>query len=224
MEPIFSIEYSEYCVAEELSKILYIPKLLNVSVFVPASRHEKGIDLILYRHEESSGRNFTTTVQVKSSRVYHIKESDRVKNNDCRFALWFPRFKPSPRADFFVLTAQYPQFPKTTYLTQGRRGNSSASVCWNNLFLLFSHDEMVQFLNRVKNKSGRPDQYFGLVFNTPSAIYTQRGFYDCTTCNPIFEDISRYSLTVKNKKAIQKLQNALMPPEDPIIGEEFTNN
>ena len=30
MEPLFSIEYSEYCVADTISKLLYTPKQFNV--------------------------------------------------------------------------------------------------------------------------------------------------------------------------------------------------
>ena len=152
MEPLFSIEYSEYCVADTLSKLLYTPKQFNVSVFVPTSRQEKGIDLMLYRHEDATCHNFTATIQVKSSRVYSLSEEEIQKSNNCSFALWYPKFSPSPRADFFVLTAQYPHFPKTPYLTQGKRGSSSASVHWKNLFILFTHAEMVEFLNHAKPK------------------------------------------------------------------------
>ena len=74
MEPLFSIEYSEYCVADTISKLLYTPKQFNVSVFVPTSRQEKGIDLMLYRHEDATCHNFTATIQVKSSRVYSLSE------------------------------------------------------------------------------------------------------------------------------------------------------
>ena len=80
MEPLFSIEYSEYCVADTLSKLLYTPKQFNVSVFVPTSRQEKGIDLMLYRHEDATCHNFTATIQVKSSRVYSLSEEEIQKS------------------------------------------------------------------------------------------------------------------------------------------------
>ena len=44
MEPIFTIQYGEFAVADYLSK-----KIKDASVFIPASAQEKGIDLLLYR-------------------------------------------------------------------------------------------------------------------------------------------------------------------------------
>ena len=208
MEPLFSIEYSEYCVEDTLSKLLYTRKQFNVTVFVPTSRQEKGIDLMLYRHEDATCHNFTATIQVKSSRVYSLSEEEIQKSNNCSFALWYPKFSPSPRADFFVLTAQYPHFPKTPYLTQGKRGSSSASVHWKNLFLLFTHAEMVEFLNHAKTKKDMPESYFGILFNSPTEIYTGRGFYN-SSYELSFHDLSKYSLTSKNKLAIKKLRNSL---------------
>ena len=64
MEPVFTMQYGEFAVADYLSK-----KIKNASVFIPASSQEKGIDLLLYRHE--NGCNTTNTIQVKMSRTYY---------------------------------------------------------------------------------------------------------------------------------------------------------
>lgn len=47
MEPIFTIQYGEFAVADYLAK-----KIKDASVFIPASAQEKGINLLLYRHSE----------------------------------------------------------------------------------------------------------------------------------------------------------------------------
>ena len=55
MEPIFTIQYGEFAVADYLSK-----HIKGTSVFIPASAQEKGIDLLLYRH--CNGCNTTNTI------------------------------------------------------------------------------------------------------------------------------------------------------------------
>ena len=66
MEPIFTMQYGEFAVADYLAK-----KIKNASVFIPASAQEKGIDLLLYRH--ANGCNTTNTIQVKMSRTYYSR-------------------------------------------------------------------------------------------------------------------------------------------------------
>lgn len=71
MEPIFTIQYGEFAVADYLSK-----KIKDASVFIPASAQEKGIDLLLYRH--NNGCNTTNTIQygiVKKSAVRKYPKS-----------------------------------------------------------------------------------------------------------------------------------------------------
>ena len=63
MEPIFTLQYGEYAVADYLKK-----HLKNVSVFVPTSAQEKGIDLLLYKFKKNKHK--VLTVQVKMSRTY----------------------------------------------------------------------------------------------------------------------------------------------------------
>ena len=82
MEPIFTMQYGEFAVADYLAK-----RIKNASVFIPASAQEKGIDLLLYRHE--NGRNTTNTIQVKMSRTYYDDE----KKTAYPYHLWFNRFK-----------------------------------------------------------------------------------------------------------------------------------
>ena len=72
MDAIFTIPYGEFAAADKLIKS--VTKYRKVSAFVPASRQEKGIDLVLYsdvgaknefiwrpaRTDNLSGRNTLT--------------------------------------------------------------------------------------------------------------------------------------------------------------------
>ena len=94
MNPVFTLSYSEYKVAEELKK-----SIKDSSVWVPASAQEKGIDLLLYKRVNSE--NKFITVQVKSSRAYKSKEYNNY--------FWLKRFEPNPNADFFCYNRMLPK-------------------------------------------------------------------------------------------------------------------
>ena len=57
MQPIFTLQYGEFAVADYLSK-----NIKEVSVFVPSSAQEKGIDLLLYKF--SNGVNLINTIHI----------------------------------------------------------------------------------------------------------------------------------------------------------------
>jgi hypothetical protein len=63
MEPVFTMQYGEFAVADYLSK-----KIKDASVFIPISAQQKGIDLLLYRFK--NGCNTTSTIQVKRCREH----------------------------------------------------------------------------------------------------------------------------------------------------------
>jgi len=158
MHPIFTLQYGEFTVANALSK-----KLKNVSVFVPASSQEKGIDLLLYRNQNNHNR--VITVQVKMSRSY-TGIGKKYTNT-----LWFNRFVPQSNADLFILTGTYAQFPQST-------DKPSANPCWQDMTLVFTFDEMTTFMEevRLKKDPSRYDKMFGFGFNSPDEIYQTRGY------------------------------------------------
>ncbi len=86
MQPIFTMQYGEFAVADYLSK-----HIKEASVFVPASAQEKGIDLLMYKF--TNGTNLINTIQVKTSRTYY-NISSRYQGT-----LWFNRFEPQDNAD-----------------------------------------------------------------------------------------------------------------------------
>ena len=68
MQPIFTMQYGEFAVADYLSK-----KIENVSVFIPASAQEKGIDLLLYRYDHNCNKaNTIHIITIKRIQVSHF--------------------------------------------------------------------------------------------------------------------------------------------------------
>ena len=116
MNPIFTLSYSEYKVAEELKK-----SIKDSSVWFPVSAQEKGIDLLLYRRTNET--NKFITIQVKSSRSYKSKKYNNY--------FWLNRFVPNPNADFFAIIGTYPN-------RIGEADNFALkNMLWNDIILIF---------------------------------------------------------------------------------------
>lgn len=171
MEPVFTMQYGEYAVAEILSK-----KIKGASVFIPTSAQEKGIDMLLYNHTESG--NKVITVQVKMSRTYFGTSYANL--------LWFNRFIPQPNADLFILVGIFPTYKighnkKSANLKSGKQ--------WDEVFIVFTYDEMVDFMENLRLKTN-PEKYdgkFSFSFDNKNKIFLTRG-------KPQIEDYSEYLL------------------------------
>ena len=160
MEPIFTMQYGEFAVADYLTK-----NLNDASVLIPSSAQQKGIDLLLYRFRD--GRNTTNTVQVKMSRTYYIDKPRK------RFPyyLWFNRFPIHDNADWYILVGIYAKRPKGP--------NAKVyNTYWDTTMLAFTHNEMEQFLDEVRQKKDptKPDRMFGFGFNDDKKIFQTRGY------------------------------------------------
>ena len=118
MEPVFTMQYGEFAVADYLSK-----KIKNASVFIPASSQEKGIDLLLYRHE--NGCNTTNTIQVKMSRTYY--DYEKTTPTPTTFGLIVLRFRKMPTGiflwEFMPSGLMMLQMPKPT-------AQAGIPLCW----------------------------------------------------------------------------------------------
>lgn len=159
MQPVFTLQYAEYMVAEKLNDIFK-----KYSVFIPLSSQEKGIDMMLYNREAAG--NKSVTIQVKSSRVYFGEKSSDFKNY-----LWMNRFEPQKNADLFMLTGIYPKYPDEIHKT------NCNSVKWNKIILVFTYEEIVDFLSniRLKRNPEKLDNMFAFGFDDPNVIYLTRG-------------------------------------------------
>ncbi len=163
MNPVYSLPFSEFCVAQQLAKLL--PATRGYSIFAPLSRQEKGVDLLVTRRR--GRRSHSATVQVKSSRTYSPPTFGSSKTPKFRYYTWFNTFNCPAQADFFCLVALYPAVD-----AEQRR---ELGTWWSPVILLFTQQEMRRFLNSVKTKGGTRDRMFGFGFNTPKRVYQTRG-------------------------------------------------
>lgn len=182
MEPIFTMQYGEFAVADYLSK-----HIKNASVFIPASAQEKGIDLLLYRH--LNGCNTTNTIQVKMSRTYYSDKSDA----DYPYYLWFNRFPVPKNADWIVLVGIYAKRPDNIENAKAK------STSWDTIMLAFTNKEMSAFMSEVKQKKdpSKDDKMFGFAFNDEKYIVQTRG------C-PEVRDMSCYRI----ENRIEEIKNS----------------
>lgn len=170
MQPIFTLPYSEYAVANVLNE-----KFKDYSIFVPASSQEKGIDLILYNRKAAANR--VVTIQVKSSRTYMNQKI--TKSQPFRYYLWLNRFEVQENADLYFLTGIYPNIP------QNFKEVNCNSIKWDSIILVFTNEEMKVFLQNIKLKnSNKPDKMFAFGFNDVNTINLTRG---CPTPKPMSE-------------------------------------
>lgn len=163
MEPIFTMQYGEFAVADYLSK-----KIKKASVFIPASAQEKGIDLLLYRH--NNGCNTTNTVQIKMSRTYY----DDKLNAKHPYYLWFNRFPIHKNANWYILVGIYAKRPEDV---QNAKSNSTS---WDTVMLAFTNKEMAKFMSEVKQKKDptKDDKMFGFGFDDFKNVYQTRGYFE----------------------------------------------
>lgn len=168
MEPIFTMQYGEFAVADYLSK-----KIKDASVFIPASSQEKGIDLLLYRH--NNGCNTTNTIQVKMSRTYYSEKQDAAYP----YYLWFNRFPVQENANWYTLVGIYAKRPNDA---NAKAGN----ICWDTIMLAFTNKEMSKFMAEVKQKKDttKDDKMFGFGFDDSKRIYQTRGYAEQRDMTP----------------------------------------
>jgi len=161
MQPIFTLPYSEYAVANVLNE-----KFKGYSIFVPASSQEKGIDLILYNRKATM--NKVVTIQVKSSRTYMNQKV--TKGQPFKYYLWLNRFEVQENADLYFLTGIYPNIP------QNVKEVNCNSIKWDSIILVFTNKEMKMFLENIKLKnSEKPDKMFAFGFDDVNSINLTRG-------------------------------------------------
>ena len=117
MEPIFTMQYGEFAVADYLSK-----KIKDSSVFIPTSAQQKGIDMLLYRYVND--HNTTNTIQVKMSRTYYKEK----RHKGFTYNLWFNRFDIQENANWYILVGIYARFSQNA----NARAKSTIwdTICW----------------------------------------------------------------------------------------------
>lgn len=163
MEPIFTLPYSEFCVAQQLARLL--PASLGYSLYAPVSRQQPGVDLVIVRRR--SRRVHVACIQVKSSRTYSSPRTTARTKKPFRYHTWFNNFDCPPEADFFCLVALYPAVDSAQRRELG--------TWWAPQILLFSQREMRQFLLSVRTVGGKRDPMFGFGFDQADEAIQTRG-------------------------------------------------
>ncbi len=167
MDPVFTLQWPEFLLANRLQKLF--PKAQGYSVLVPTSRQEKGIDLAVIRKQPNAGSR-VATFQIKASRTYSPEAPKRKTTKRFRFYTWFNVFKVPEEADFFLLFGMYaPDSSKTTNVTSG---------WYKDCTLLFTFAEMNEFMSSCFTVGGTPDGKFGFGFDDERKIVQTRGDKD----------------------------------------------
>lgn len=164
MDAVFTLPYSEFAVADLLARTFKVRD--GYSVFVPASRTEKGVDLVLARRV--AGRTRCLTFQIKASRTYAGSEPKRASTQRrFRHYTWLNRFEVPVEADYVVLFGLYP--------SGDRSGRKVGDVWWKHHIMVFTRSEMRTFMASVKTRQGKPDRMFGFGFDTAHQAFLTRG-------------------------------------------------
>jgi hypothetical protein len=182
LEPVYTIPYGEFCVAQQLAKLL--PRSAGFSIYAPVSRQEPGVDLILARRVR--GRTRVAAIQVKTSRTYSRAGVTARTKRHYRYHTWYNTFDCPVQADFFCMVALYPAVDAA----QKRELGS----WWAPQILIFSQREMRRFLGSVRTIAGHPDRMFGFGFNSPAEAIQLRG-----DPKRRFKDFSAHLLKVRIK-------------------------
>ena len=191
MEPVFTIQWTEFLVTERLAELL--PKKKGYSVLVPTSRQEKGFDVAVVRR--SAGTSRVVTIQVKASRTYPGKQPGvRSKKKHFRHNTWFNRFEVPAEADFFVLVS--------IYAPEDGSAKKVGARWYKSCMLLFEREKMKKFMASCKTRRGKPDRMFGFGFDNPERKVAQtRGDKDMK-----YADFKRLLL---NKHTVDRLRRSL---------------
>ena len=167
MDPVFTLQWPEFLLANRLQQLL--PKSHGYSVLIPASRQEKGFDLALLK-KRPHGMSRVATIQIKASRSYNQKQPKRKTTKRWRFHTWFNRFTVPKEADYFLLFGLYaPDAGRT------KRGGRH---WYKDCTLLFTQQEMKDFMSSCRTRGGKPDRMFGFGFDDERKVVQTRGDKD----------------------------------------------
>ena len=163
MDPVFTLQWPEFVIAHRLQQRL--PKQEGYSLLVPLSRQEKGVDLAVLK--KLGGAHRTITIQIKASRTYPHPPPKRESTQRFLHYTWFRRFDVPADADFILLLGMYAP-------DQGRTKNVTAKW-YRDCTLLFTREEMQEFMVSCLTVGGKPDQMFGFGFDEPTSVFLTRG-------------------------------------------------
>src|SRR3989338_3031867 len=178
MDPVFTIQWPEFLLANRLQKKLL--KKDGYSVLITMSRQEKAIDLAILK-KDNKNKSRVITIQVKASRTYTPEPPKRDTTKRFLYYTWFNRFDVPHETDFFLLFGMYaPAAGQTKRVTK---------KWYRDCTLLFTNKEMRGFMNNCLTVNGKTDKMFGFGFDNPAQVFQTRGDKDRK-----LEDYSHYLL------------------------------
>jgi hypothetical protein len=167
MDSVFTLQWPEFLLANQLQKKL--PKKEGYSLLIPISRQEKAIDLAVIK-KNKVGKTRVVTFQVKASRTYTPERPKRKETNGFQYYTWFNRFEVPKEVDFFLLFAIYaPNAGRTKRVT---------TEWYQDCTLLFTNQEMKNFLKNCLTVQGKPDRMFQFGFDSATQVFQTRGDRD----------------------------------------------
>jgi hypothetical protein len=152
MEPVFHLPFAEFEAISQFGQVL--KKQQGFGIFIPISRQQEGIDFLVLNNRSQR----TLRVQVKSSHWYEW-------DTPPYYRFWYNNFVGRYRpciADVYAFTALYPVYEPGHHVREQLR-------FWRTSILVFTDQEMAEFLPRIKNKSGKADRFFQFGFDLESA-------------------------------------------------------
>jgi len=167
MDPVFTLQWPEFLLANRLQKLF--PKSKGYSVLIPTSRQEKGFDLAIIRRRRD-GSSRVVTIQVKASRSYSQEPPKRKTTKRWRFHTWFNRFNVPKQADYFLLFG--------LYAPDAGRTKKVGRHWYKDCTLLFTQQEMKKFMLSCHTRAGSPDGMFGFGFDDERKVVQTRGDRD----------------------------------------------
>lgn len=164
MDPVFTLQWPEFVLANRLQKLL--PKTEGYSVLIPTSRQEKGIDLAVLK-KRPNGMSQVVTIQIKASRTYTPEQPKRQTTLRYRFYTWFNSFPVPDEADFFLLFGMY--------APEAERTRPVGAKWYKDCTLLFTRQEMKDFISSCLTVKNTPDGKFAFAFNDLDKVVQTRG-------------------------------------------------
>ena len=167
------IDFGEHVAAETLVEMLNKnkTKYKEYSVFVPLSRQQKGIDLILYKN----GSPKIATIQVKYSRSYAgSKPKGHIRTNFLTYNTF--SINDEAKADFYLILGNY---LATEEQFDYNKGFALNMVDYKLIVLLYTYEEMKEELSKVRQvKTEKQDSRFSYRFRDEQDIEMDRGFVE----------------------------------------------
>ena len=190
MNPVFSLNYSEFLVADHLQNLFR--KKEGYSLLLPLSGQQKGYDIALMHRQSNSSK--VVTFQVKGSRSYEGSPGTAPISGRRTFAhnMYLNAFSVPAEADFFVFISQYPS---------NRTNLRQSTNLWSSHMLLFSQKELAALMKKLrKKKTNTPETHFNFGFDKSNEAFLTRGHADAQ-----HPDYSAHVLA----NNVSKIQNAL---------------